>query len=243
MSVWHWASLALALASAVPAAAAQYVAALTDPNLPAVLVFRVPYAVLEVVGTDRADVEVEMHGMRSGNAETVSIPPVVQGNRVEILHPLNTILLEIRIAVPRRSDLFLHGSNGGVIRVVDVNGSIEIVNSNAGVELVRVAGNASVSTSNGAILAEFIRLDVGATASLVTSNGAIVVTLPEGFEGRVLAESDTGPIESDFAVTLEPAVGLTRPGRVLSGRIGAGGPLLRLRTENAGIKLVRASED
>ena len=143
--------------------------------MPAALVFRLPYAVLEVVGSDRAD--------------------------------------------------------------------IEIVNSNAGVELVRVAGTASVSASNGGILAEFARLDVGATTSLITSNGVIVVTLPGSFEGRVLAESDTGPIESDFSVTPEPAVGLARPGHVLSGRIGAGGPLLRLRTENAGIKLVRAGED
>ncbi len=244
MSGWQRLWMALALTAAVtqasaPGATTTHTATLTDPSQPAELVVRIPYALLKVVGTGRSDVQVEIREKAPG-LDAVAIPLVTQGNRVELIHPRNSSLVEIWIEIPRRSDLVLESSNGGLLRVTGVDGSLEIVNSNAGVLLEDVSGAATVSTSNGPIVARFTRVDPGAIISLITSNATIDVWLPESFEGRVLAESDTGPIKSEFLVeprSAEEAV--RRPGRVLSGRIGRGEALLRLRTDNARIQLLR----
>lgn len=238
MTVRRWVWLLSLLALPVPALGATQEVRLADPGAAAQVVFRVPYAVLEVVGSDRDGVRMTYDAPEEGDAR-VHLRLTAQGNRVEAVDPGNAHLLKVRIEVPRRTDLRLETSNGGPLRIVGVEGVLEVVNSNAGVELTDVAGSIAVSTSNGPIVADVTRVDPGGTVSLVTSNGRIEVTLPADFAGRVLAESDTGPIESDFRVRVEAPRGLPRPGRVLSGQIGSGAGLLRLRTNNAGIQIHR----
>lgn len=218
-------------------------ASLADPARPAEVVVRVPYALIEILGTDRAEVLIEIRDP-AGAADTTTIPVVTQGNRVELEYPGNSRAVDIRVEVPRRSDLLLESSNGRPIRVEGVDGRIEILNSNAGVFLERVAGSAAVTSSNGPILAHFLRLDYDAVVSLITSNGRIEASLPRDFSGRVLAETDTGPIESELALEPEGEAELVRrPGRVLSGRIGDGQGSVRLRTNNAAIRVLFTSDD
>jgi hypothetical protein len=229
------------LLSAAPAAADRQVVTLTDPTQPAELFLRMPYATIEVVAKERSDVAIELdfEDVSDGIGVPV-VPPIVHGNRIELLHPLNNVAVNVRIEVPRRTDLYLHTSNVRLVHVVGVRGEIEVESSNGAVELEDVGGSVAVSTSNGPITARVSALDEGSTVSLLTSNGPIRLTLPASFEGRVLAETDGDPIHSEFPVVREPVAGVTRPGRVLSGRIGAGGALVRLRTDNAQIHLTRS---
>jgi hypothetical protein len=230
----------LFLAIAPTAAAVEQTVPLADPRSPAELVVRVPYLRLEVVGSNRTDLSVEiLTAHPEGGLPT--LPIRARGNRVEIVHPGNEALIDLRIELPARSDLVLESSNGGLVTVTGVEGTVEIVNSNAGVSVEGVGGTLSIATSNGAIRAMLTRVDPEGSVSLLTSNGAIELRLPADFEGRVLAETGGDPIVTDFDITAEPPPGLPRPGRVLSGRIGRGGPLVRLRTENAGIQLLKGS--
>lgn len=220
---------------------------LAHPDHRAELVVRVSYATIEVLGAERSDIEIEVRAGQTGAVGALQVPVTAQGNRVEIVHPGNDSPVDLRIEVPRRSDLFLESSNGGPIRVAGIRGALEIVNSNAGVTLSGIDGTAVVSTSNGAIRAELVRVDPESAAiSLVTSNDAIELALPAGFEGRILAESDTGPVESELEVLPDPSVSgeVRRGGRVLSGRVGSGdGPLVRLRTENAAIRITKVTTE
>ena len=220
-------------------AESQEIVTLADPTKPAELTFEMPYSIVHVVGRERSDIAVEIEDLQPG-ASRVVVPALALGNRVEVRHPLNQVLVSVRIEVPRRTNLNIFTSNAGLVRVEGVYGEIQIENSNAGVELDGVGGSVAVSTSNGHISARIAELYENAVVSLFTSNGEISLTLQKDFSGKILAESDTGVIESDFTVVPEPAVGVTRPGRVLSGRIGEGGHLLRLRTDNAGIRILRS---
>lgn len=236
--------LVLVLTAPSPASdsSAEQVVSLGDPDAPVDLIFRMPYAVLEVVGTNRKDVWIEARPSAGASPVLPLLPVLSRGNRVEIVALGNARVLEVLIKVPRRSDLTLESSNGGPVRVSGVDGAVEIVNSNAGVFVARLSGSLSVATSNGPIRAVLTGLDHNGLVSLVTSNGPIEVALPASFQGRVLAETDGEPIECDLPVTPEEPAGLRRPGTILSGRIGAGGHLLRLRTENAGISIIRSGE-
>ena len=216
---------------------------LADPDLPAEVVVHVAYATITVRGSERSDVALDVVEADAEGVGTVHLPLRANGNRVEILHPGNDVPLALRLEVPRRSDLSVTSSNGGAIEIEGVDGDLEVVNSNAPVILSAIRGSAIVSTSNGEIVADFRRVDPSGTVSLFTSNHFITVALPPDFEGRVLAETDTGPIESDFEIeTLpRPQGGPRRPGRLLAGSIGGGdGPLMRLRTENARIRISKA---
>jgi hypothetical protein len=151
----------------------------------------------------------------------------------------------VEVRVPSETDLRVEASNGGLVTVRAVHGQLDIVNSNAGIELDAVGGTVVASTSNGAITATLRAIDPAWPLSFLTSNGAIDVTLPASVKATLCLESDTGPIASDF--TLAPSGGpvertMMRGGRLRTlrcGSVNGGGPDIRLRTENAPIRVRR----
>ena len=90
--------------------------------------------------------------------------------------------------------------------VTGLSGHLDVVNSNAGVELRDVAGTATVSTSNGPIVARFVDVVGGAPMSFVTSNATIEVALPASVAADVHLETDNGELLSDFAVLARGAI-------------------------------------
>jgi len=243
---------ALLLTFAVPAEAASDPQAWALPDGTHTLVVDMPYATITVVGMPRADLEVRAArdtvlggpGPRPGAPPRVTAggppPVVVVEDRVEILAPGNTTPTLLWIRVPQRFSVQVRGSNGGAVTVQGVRGSIEIENSNAGVNLEDVAGTAVVSTSNGSVTATFTEVAEDGPLSFVTSNGAIDVTLPGGIDARVILETDNGDFFSDFEIR-PAATGEPRAvrGRRLEGVIGRGGPVYRFLTSNSDIYLRR----
>jgi DUF4097 and DUF4098 domain-containing protein YvlB len=123
------------------------------------------------------------------------------------------------------------------------------------VKLDGVAGGVDAESSNGAITAELgenpmrrpwrfstsngsveVKAEKGLNADLRigTNNGHVRVTLPANFAGQVSARTSNASIESDFDVKGEVEK------KRIEGRIGAGGPLVDIRTSNAGISLRKA---
>lgn len=141
-------------------------------------------------------------------------------------------------------------STNGAASVCDVVGDVDVATSNAKVacrcirgrlmarssngkiEIEEHCGSIDASTSNGLIRA---RLDeIGKEGiNLATSNGRIVLDLPEELDAEVDIRVDNGIVRNDRELdhtTRETG------GRVL-GRIGSGGPLIKLRTSNGSISL------
>ena len=138
------------------------------------------------------------------------------------------------VAAPRRIDLELGSTNGG-LSVRDIDGELSLTTTNGGISLNRVGGSVRARTTNGAIDAELAgeRWN-GDLLDVQTTNGSIDVAVPGTFSADLSASTVNGGISTDFDLTVRGRIS-----RSISGRIGAGGPPVRLATTNGAIALRR----
>jgi hypothetical protein len=139
-----------------------------------------------------------------------------------------------RLNVPSQMSLSLRSSNGG-ISVADVEGRIEFRTVNGGVRLSRLAGEVTGRTSNGGV---DVDLDgatwTGAGLDVETSNGGVRLRIPEQYSARLEVGTVNGGFNIDFPVMVQG-----RLDREITANIGAGGPLIRVRTSNGGVKVMK----
>ncbi|MEN8376491.1 MAG: hypothetical protein ABFS34_13680 [Gemmatimonadota bacterium] len=201
------------------------------------LVVDAPYLSLSVSGHDGDSIHVVMEAVEAG---LVTLPtPVLAGGILQLLEPRNTDRMRVEIRVPRRTAVSLRTSNYRPVTIAGIEGDIEVENSNSGIRLEGLRGAVVAATSNGAIDAAFDSLPARGPLSLLTSNAPVTLTLPAGAAADLLAETDKR-VRSDFPVA--PVEGAPSParGRALRGRLGGGGVLIRVRTDNADIVIRRA---
>ena len=141
-------------------------------------------------------------------------------------------------------------SSNGSVTIDDVVGDIEIATTNAKVccavtsgrllarssngkiELDQHCGSVDASTSNGLICVSMDEIGK-AGVQLATSNGRIQLELPDDIDADVDIRVDNGVIRNDRT--------LCKATRAINGQVrgqlGAGGPLIKLRTSNGSISL------
>jgi len=128
---------------------------------------------------------------------------------------------------------------------VTVNGDISGRKLPADAELTTVHGGASLeaggvaraTTVNGSIDVKMGSAKWTGALEFTTVNGGISVELPASISADFEAQTVNGSVESDFPITVQ---GKMSP-RSLRGRIGEGGPTLRMTTVNGGIRLEKGS--
>lgn len=137
------------------------------------------------------------------------------------------------ILVPRRSDLSLKSHNGG-IAIADVHGRLDFEALNGGVVLSRVGGSVHGSTTNGGLVVQLAgdRWD-GEGLDVKTTNGGIVMNLPANYSARLETGTVNGNLQIGFPVTMQ---GNTRE---LAVNLGSGGPTVRVKTMNGGVRINR----
>lgn len=139
-----------------------------------------------------------------------------------------------RIDVPRRSDLDLNATNGG-ISLSAVNGTIKFDTTNGGVSLNNVGGDVRGSTRNGGLNVVLTgdRWD-GAGLDVETANGGVNITIPDGYNADLTTRTVNGGFRTDYPMTIQ---GELSPNRGVSTTLGAGGPPIRVRTTNGGLRI------
>lgn len=145
-------------------------------------------------------------------------------------------------------------TDDGSVRVSEASGDLTVVTRDGSITLERVAGRVDARTGDGGIrvtgapsslLLETRDGSVNVRAerdtvmqsdwSIRTGDGSVVVELPEGFGAEVDAETEDGSVRTELAVS-----GLNEDSkrqRTLRGRLGAGGKVLKLRTNDGTIRL------
>jgi hypothetical protein len=146
--------------------------------------------------------------------------------------------VSFEIMVPRRSDLSLSASNGGV-SIIDVNGRIDFKTTNGGVSLARVGGHVEGHTTNGGVnvVLNGARWD-GQELNVKTSNGGVNLLIPDNYSARLETSTVNGNVSSDIPLN----VAVTSRGRMpkeISVDIGGGGPTVRATTTNGGVRVGR----
>jgi DUF4097 and DUF4098 domain-containing protein YvlB len=143
------------------------------------------------------------------------------------------------IFVPRQSDLSLTAHNGG-ISINDVAGRIGFTTLNGGVSLRRVGGAVNGSTTNGGVSVELTGARwQGEMLDVTTTNGGVSLVLPENYSAHLETRTVNGNVSSDFPLN----VPLTDRGRLpkeITVDLGSGGPTIRAKTTNGGVRLGRA---
>lgn len=154
-------------------------------------------------------------------------------------------------------------TDDGSVRVSETSGDLVVVTRDGSITLERVAGRVDARTGDGGIrvtgaprglLLEtrdgsvVVRAERDAVMhddwSVRTGDGSVVVELPEGFDAEIDAETGDGSVRSELAVAGAPpderGESRREARRSLRGKLGTGGKLLKLRTNDGSIRL-RAS--
>ena len=141
-----------------------------------------------------------------------------------------------RINVPRKNDLDLSATNGG-ITIIGVNGNLRFDTTNGGVKLQDVGGRVNGDTRNGGltVLLAGSRWE-GEGLDVETSNGGVTLSIPDGYNAELETRTVNGGLRIDFPITVQ---GELTSRRGISTRLGSGGPLVRVRTTNGGVKINR----
>lgn len=139
-----------------------------------------------------------------------------------------------RLMVPNKTDLELETVNGG-ISVRDVAGAIRFSAVNGGIDLSSVGGDVRGHTTNGGIT---VRLHgdrwKGEGLDVNTTNGGVTVAVPEDYSADLVTGTVNGSIRLDFPVMVQGKIG-----KQLRTTLGDGGPRVRIKTTNGGVRLKR----
>ena len=124
-------------------------------------------------------------------------------------------------------------STNGSVKLTDVNGEISVETANGAIELNDVVGASRVQTTNGKIVATLSEASDGPMEFSV-ANGRIDLTLKSDFDADLEASTVHGSINIDdqFGIPVEKGV----VGARARGKIGSGGPTLKLASVNGSIK-------
>lgn len=142
--------------------------------------------------------------------------------------------VNFEIMAPKDIDLWVESVNGG-ITVTSMQGQIDVETTNGGISLVDVSARTRGRTVNGGINAELAGDTIdGDAVDLRTTNGGIVLRIPEEFSARLDVRTVNGGVSSDFPVTRDGY-----GNRDVSATLGNGGPLIRARTTNGGVRITK----
>ena len=143
--------------------------------------------------------------------------------------------VSFEVYTPYDSDLDLEANNGG-ISISDVRGEIAFRTQNGGVHLDGVGGDVRGRTQNGGLKVELAgdRWD-GTALDVETQNGGVTIDVPQGYSAEFETGTVNGGIDLAFPITVS--------GRLRSNihtTLGDGGPLVRVKTTNGGVKVRRS---
>ena len=151
----------------------------------------------------------------------------------------NPASVEYALTVPRGARLDgIKLVNGG-IDIDGVAGEVNASSVNGGVSARRLAGRARLSTVNGGVEAVLDRLGEQGNVELTSVNGPVTAVIPSDAAAELRASTVHGPIENDFGLPVRHG---RYVGRELAGRLGAGGPLVKLSNVNGPVSVRRARD-
>lgn len=160
------------------------------------------------------------------SADRVSIDSSSRGLNIRTSRRIN-----YTIKVPRSIAVTLESSNGD-LAVTGLTGALRASASNGRITGTDLTGSAHTSTTNGVIALTMAAVTGDVTAE--TTNGQVTVTVPRGTNASLSARVTNGTISHenlDLQVTESSR-------RRLDGRLGTGGPSIRVETTNGAVRVI-----
>lgn len=156
--------------------------------------------------------------------DKVSIDSSTRGLTINVSRRVN-----YKVTMPIGATLSLVSTNGDIV-VTGVGGAFSAEASNGRITATGLKGSAKVATTNGLISLTFDRVAEGGI-SAETTNGTINLSIPKASNAELTARVSNGAISNeglDIQVSEQSR-------RRLDGKLGSGGPSIRLETTNGAI--------
>lgn len=153
-------------------------------------------------------------------------------NRRNSWNERNDVSVHFTVTVPAYAHVDANTVNGDV-SVDELRGEVEATTVNGDVRAASSGGPVRANTVNGSIRA---RGQIGSDGlEYSTVNGSIEIELPNNANADVDLSTVNGRVTSDFPITF---TGEINPRRIRA-ELGSGGPRLRAKTVNGGIRLLK----
>lgn len=234
---------------------------ITRPADPVTLNIDLISAKIEVIGEDRKDAQIAIT-MASGERKIKTpsgLKTLSGGGALEVMEEDNVITVDsempmakvqLVVRLPRRANLALSTANDGTIAVRDVTGTLQLTNINGPVTATNVNGAVIAESVNDAIDVGLAGINANEATSLSSLNGDLTLRLPANVGAELRIDSSEGQIESDFELDVKPgkpSVVRNEGRRGVSVRVedaivatvNGGGPVIKLKTLNGKIKIVK----
>jgi len=157
------------------------------------------------------------------------------------------VSMEFQLQVPRKSSVQLKTVNGGV-RVRDVSGEFTIRCVSGGIGMENVAGSGTVHTVNGPLKVKF-RENPTESWDFGSINGAVELSFAPKLNADFRLHTFNGSVDSAFAMDAANSTEISHEGMKtiyranhFGGRVGSGGPEIRVSTLNGAIRLLENHE-
>lgn len=200
---------------------------------------------ITVHGWDRAEIHVtamiQAQSESQADAQTIAkgVTISTSGGQVRAAGPddldrRSSWSVSYDVYVPRRTNLTLNGSNGG-LSVDGVQSKMELETVNGGINLTDVDGDIRGTTVNGGITVDLSGDGWrGGGLELITTNGGVHVNVPTNYSAQLDASTQNGGLDVGFPIRMQGSIG-----RRISTQLGAGGAPIRLTTTNGGVSVRR----
>jgi hypothetical protein len=143
--------------------------------------------------------------------------------------------VNVRVQVPTGTAITARTTNGAV-NVRATHAGAMVRTTNGSIDLADVAGRIEARSTNGSIRATISPAgQITDGIQLSTTNGTVHLALPETSAASLDLSTTNGSITTDVPISVQGRVNR----RQLSGVIGGGGPEIRVKTTNGGIRITR----
>jgi DUF4097 and DUF4098 domain-containing protein YvlB len=195
--------------------------------------------VFETAGREfrRPDRETGMRRIGGGGELTIT-----EANNEIRIHSVSGNSHNLTLQVPSKTSLALKSINNSGIRVDNIEGEVEVSNTNGCIRLNGISGSVVANTLNGRIELSLDKAAPDKPMSLTTLNGNIDVVFPADLKATLRMRADNGDIYSDMELSVrsertqtETSKGRVRFENVTIGVLNGGGPEIRLQTRNGKI--------
>lgn len=164
--------------------------------------------------------------------------------------PGYTVKMDFRLEVPQRMRYKVKTVNDGHIKVQNVAGDFIVRNVNGGITMTDVAGSGSATTVNGPVKVTF-RENPKTDSEFKSINGAVELAFARSLSADFRFKTMNGGIYTDFPMTGLPQQAVTperkngrfvyRSDRFTGGRVGSGGPEIKIENLNGDIRVLERS--
>jgi DUF4097 and DUF4098 domain-containing protein YvlB len=209
--------------------------------------------VIEKRGTSKAATDtIEVRADQEGNKITIETRvPQAHGFRFSYSRSAS-----LKVFVPATADVTARSGDGS-IELDGVSGHLQLTSGDGSIRALHVGGELDVHTGDGSVTVSGklaavrarsgdgsvrINADTGSSPTadwdITTGDGSVTLVVPDGFGAELDAHTGDGGIHMTD-ITLSNVTG--RIGRnSIKGRLGSGGPTVRVRTGDGSISLRRS---